>query len=82
MMAGVGQFGPIEMGGMFTAMKIREDMAHDDYSDPGPYKNPAGTVAYEIDTPAAKPPSQDGATQAPPKTRNKPAPTDMKGMKM
>ncbi|MFX7934561.1 hypothetical protein ABTK33_20960, partial [Acinetobacter baumannii] len=26
MMTGTGQFGPIEMGGMFTVMKIREGM--------------------------------------------------------
>ena len=51
MMTGSGQFGPIEMGGMFTVMKIRDGMARDDYRDPGPYKYPAGTVAYEVDTP-------------------------------
>jgi hypothetical protein len=59
MMTGSGQFGPIEMGGMFTVMKIREGMGRDDYSDPGPYKFPKGTVAYEIETPAAEPPRQD-----------------------
>src|SRR5262249_48007615 len=29
MMTGFGQFGPIEMGGMFTLMKIREGLAKD-----------------------------------------------------
>ena len=48
MMTGFGQFGPIEMGGMFTVFKAREDLGPNDYSDPGPYKNPEGTVAYEI----------------------------------
>src|SRR5215468_10565142 len=48
MMTGFGQFGPIEMGGMFTVFKVREDLAANDYSDPGPYKNPEGTVAREI----------------------------------
>jgi len=48
MMTGFGQFGPIEMGGMFTVMKVREDLAAGDYKDPGPYKNPQGTVAYEV----------------------------------
>jgi len=48
MMTGFGQFGPIEMGGMFTVMKIREGMARNDYTDPGPYKHPPGTVAYEV----------------------------------
>jgi hypothetical protein len=48
MMAGFGQFGPIEMGGMFTVMKVREGLAANHYGDPGPYQNPPGTVAYEI----------------------------------
>ena len=48
MMTGFGQFGPIEMGGMFTVMKVREGLAPNDYRDPGPYKNPEGTVAYEF----------------------------------
>ena len=74
MMTGSGQFGPIEMGGMFTVMKIREGIGRDDYSDPGPYKNPAGTVAYEIETPQSEAPRQ-----ASPK--NKGGPTNMKDMK-
>ena len=49
MMTGFGQFGPIEMGGMFTVMKVREGLAAGDYQDPGPYKHPAGTVAYEVE---------------------------------
>ena len=48
MMTGEGQFGPIEMGGMFTVLKIREDQAADDYTDPGWYKYPEGTVSYEV----------------------------------
>jgi manganese oxidase len=48
MMTGFGQFGAIEMGGMFTVVKVREGLAPDDYKDPGPYKNPSGTVAYEV----------------------------------
>ncbi len=47
MMTGEGQFGPIEMGGMFTVLKIRKDQKTDDYSDPGWYRYPQGTVAYE-----------------------------------
>ena len=47
MMAGWGQFGSLEMGGMFTVMKVREGLAADDYEDPGDYEFPAGTVAYE-----------------------------------
>ncbi|MGB5079372.1 MAG: copper oxidase [Burkholderiales bacterium] len=47
MMTGQGPFGAIEMGGMFTVVKVREGLARDDYRDPGWYKHPAGTVAYE-----------------------------------
>lgn len=48
MMAGTGQFGAIDMGGMFTTLKVREGLARNDYKDPGPYKNPKGTVAHEV----------------------------------
>ena len=47
MMTGTGPFGPIEMGGMFTVVKVRERLARNDYKDPGWYKHPAGTVARE-----------------------------------
>lgn len=47
MMTGFGQFGPIEMGGMFSVVKVREGLAPGDYKDPGPYKHPPGTVAFE-----------------------------------
>jgi FtsP/CotA-like multicopper oxidase with cupredoxin domain len=48
MMTGFGQFGPMEMGGMFSVVKVREGLAVGDYKDPGPFKHPAGTVAHEI----------------------------------
>src|SRR5262249_21135081 len=57
MMTGTGPFGSIEMGGMFTLMKVREDLAAGDYRDPGWYKHPQGTVAYEtnaVGAPAAQ----------------------------
>jgi FtsP/CotA-like multicopper oxidase with cupredoxin domain len=47
MMTGAGPFGPIEMGGMFTVVKVREGLAANDYRDPGWYEHPPGTVAYE-----------------------------------
>src|SRR5215813_2813742 len=47
MMTGFGQFGPIEMGGMFTVVKVREGLAANDYKDPGWYQHPQGAVAYE-----------------------------------
>ncbi|MES2832360.1 MAG: copper oxidase [Pseudomonadota bacterium] len=48
MMTGRGPFGPIEMGGMFTTVKIRKDQKAGDYKDPGWYKHPAGTVAFAL----------------------------------
>jgi len=46
MMAGSGPYGNIEMGGMFTVMKIRAGLKAGDYRDPGWYQAPAGTRAY------------------------------------
>jgi FtsP/CotA-like multicopper oxidase with cupredoxin domain len=48
MMTGFGQYGPLEMGGMFSVVKVREGITVGDYSDPGPYRHPTGTVAYEF----------------------------------
>ena len=42
MMMGAGQFGPVEMGGMFTTMNICDGLARNDYRDPGWYEHPAG----------------------------------------
>jgi len=47
MMDGKGPFGNMEMGGMFTTLKVREGLARGDYRDPGWYKHPAGTIARE-----------------------------------
>jgi hypothetical protein len=47
MMTGRGPFGNLEMGGMFTTLKVREGLARGDYKDPGWYKHPAGTLARE-----------------------------------
>ena len=47
MMTGEGPFGSVEMGGMFSVLKVRRDQKPGDYKDPGPYKFPEGTVAYE-----------------------------------
>jgi hypothetical protein len=52
MMTGEGQYGPIEMGGMFTTLKVRPDTPPASrqllVSDPGWYQHPKGTVAYEV----------------------------------
>jgi FtsP/CotA-like multicopper oxidase with cupredoxin domain len=47
MMSGQGPYGAIEMGGMFTTVKVRADVRPGDYKDPGWYKPPPGTTAYE-----------------------------------
>ena len=62
MMTGFGQFGPMEMGGMFTVVKVREGLARGDYKDPGWYKHPEGSVAYEV-----------ASADVPPSPRNAPA---------
>jgi FtsP/CotA-like multicopper oxidase with cupredoxin domain len=49
MMTGQGPFGPIEMGGMFTVVKIRKELAVGDYRDPGWYQHPPGTVAWKLE---------------------------------
>jgi FtsP/CotA-like multicopper oxidase with cupredoxin domain len=46
MMSSPGPYGNIDMGGMFTIIKIRPDLAPDDYRDPGWYRAPKGSVAY------------------------------------
>ena len=73
MMSGEGPFGGVEMGGMFTVLKVRKDQRPGDYKDPGWYKHPAGTVAYEWkgETPQPVRSSSPGG-QAMPVT-NKPA---------
>jgi len=47
MMGGEGPFGSVEMGGMFSVVKVRRDQPRGDYKDPGWYKHPPGTNAFE-----------------------------------
>ena len=53
-MSGQGPFGTVAMGGMFTVMKVREQLKKGD--DPGWYPNPPGTVAWRIQTDKVKAP--------------------------
>ena len=50
MMVGHGPYGNLEMGGMFTVVKVRDDLAAGDYRDPGWYRAPTGTVAARVST--------------------------------
>jgi hypothetical protein len=47
MMTGRGPFGNIEMGGMFTVVKVRDELESYD-KDPGWYDHPKGTVVYRL----------------------------------
>ena len=49
MMMGKGPFGNIEMGGMFTIIKVRDGLKSYD-EDPGWYRHPEGTVARRLGT--------------------------------
>ena len=67
MMTGTGPFGPIGMGGMFSVVKVRDNVARGDFKDPGPYRHPAGTLVREYtaempETPRAVAPKADAMT--------------------
>ena len=73
MMGGWGPYGPLEMGGMFSVVKVREGIASGDYSDPGWYENPPGEQAYEW---TGELPDFDTASDA--STKITPQPASMK----
>jgi len=68
MMTGDGPYGGLEMGGMFSVVKVRDSVRPGDYRDPGWFKHPQGTVASEYTAddaapaPQASQPSSDAAT--------------------
>ena len=59
MMTGEGPFGGVEMGGMFSVLKVRRDQPHGDYRNPGWFKHPPGSVAHEWTGALAQAPSHD-----------------------
>jgi FtsP/CotA-like multicopper oxidase with cupredoxin domain len=61
MMTGDGPFGSVEMGGMFTVLKVRKDQPRGNYADPGWYQHPTGTVAREWTGELAEPPRTSSA---------------------
>ncbi len=61
MMTGDGPFGSVEMGGMFTVLQVRAEQKPGDYSNPGWYKHPPGTIAYEWKGELPEPSSQNEA---------------------
>jgi len=60
MRGGVGPHGPIDMGGMFTIVKIRQSIDYE--RDPGWYQQPRGTSAYRVES-MSTPPSHEGHTK-------------------
>ncbi len=50
MMSGEGPYGTLEMGGMFTVVKVRDQLGAGDEADPTWYPNPQGTVARRVST--------------------------------
>ncbi|HET9484835.1 MAG TPA: copper oxidase, partial [Xanthomonadales bacterium] len=50
MMMGKGPFGNVEMGGMFTLITVRDDVAPGDYADPGWFAHPPGSIAQRVST--------------------------------
>jgi manganese oxidase len=72
MMGGEGPFGSVEMGGMFSVVKVRKEQKRGDYTDPGWFKHPPGTNAFEWTGALAEPArfASEGGQSMP--TRGKP----------
>ncbi len=64
MMTGQGPFGALEMGGMFSVLKVRKDQPAGNYKDPGWYQHPAGTVAFEYSGELPAAPRQQAAVNS------------------
>jgi manganese oxidase len=64
MMTGAGPYGSLEMGGMFTVLKVRRDQKPGDYKDPGWYQHPAGTQPRLVDAAATEPVRADSSASA------------------
>jgi manganese oxidase len=52
MMAGTGPFGNVEMGGMFTTVKVRDEVAAGDFRDPGWYPSRPQDAAKRVSSDA------------------------------
>jgi hypothetical protein len=76
MMGGPGPFGTIDMGGMLTILKVRENLTS--YADPGWYQNPPGTLAQAATQEELE---RDGIQAKPTAAKSTPK-MDMPGMDM
>jgi hypothetical protein len=72
MMTGTGPYGAIEMGGMFTTLKVRADLKPDDDRDPPWYTQPLGTQSFEYAGPAPTPARASAPQAAPAASVRKP----------
>jgi hypothetical protein len=61
------------MGGMFSVVKVRRGQKPGDYTNPGWFKHPEGTVAYEFDGQLPDPPRSRSAGAAAMPSRNTPS---------
>jgi len=78
MMTGQGPYGGLEMGGMFTTVKVRAGLARNDYRDPGWYAQPKGTQAREWTGALPEPARAPGAPTAAPRAAGAQAPAPAK----
>lgn len=90
MESGEGPYGAMEMGGMFTVVKVRDQFGAEDELDPGWYASPKGTVARRVSTdpdfgapPRRHKPKAPAAAKPlrPQQKQDMPAMPDMPGMK-
>jgi len=66
MMAGAGPYGSLEMGGMFSVLKVRKEQRPGDYSDPRWWagRAPKGTIAREVAAADTAPSAPDAPTKS------------------
>jgi FtsP/CotA-like multicopper oxidase with cupredoxin domain len=71
MMGGDGPFGSVEMGGMFSVLKVRRNQKAGDYRNPGWFRHPKGSVAHALDSAPAEPARarNAGGSAMPPRAR-------------
>jgi hypothetical protein len=82
MLIGTGPFGAIGMGGMFSVVKVRNNVKAGDFTDPGWYPHPTSTLAseYQGNDPQDVPrPARTAAPKADAATLNTHKPTDHEG---
>ena len=78
MMTGEGPFGSVEMGGMFSVVKIRRDQQPIDYKNPGWFKQPKGTRAFEYKHTLQEPPrSRSGGGHSMPRVQKPVTPVEV-----